>query len=244
MPVNIPCRYRIVCLSILLPLLASSQTSHHAWGSVFVNGPYRKNWGMHLDAQIRSAEAFASVKSWIIRPGIQRKLNTRHSIALGYAYIGTQTIAPGFRSYQPEHRIWQQWIYQQPIGGSSLQHRFRLEQRFLGDVQIQEGVGISAPAIYATRFRYFNRILFPIHAGKTFKQGVFMALQNEIFLNVSGKQKLNKHLYDQNRFYLAGGYRINPLMDLELGYLNRHIQLVSGDARQHIWQIATYLRPR
>lgn len=237
--------YRMIFLLVLsLPIPVFSQSNTYAWGSVFMNGPYRKNWGLHLDAQLRSAEDAGSVKSWLIRPGLQRKINARHSVALGYAYVWTQTIAPAFRSHQSEHRAWQQWIYQQPIGRINLQHRFRLEERFLGATRITEGVGLPAPAVYATRFRYFNRILLPIRIRKSFERGLFGAIQNEFFLNVSGKKKLNTHLYDQNRFYLAGGYRIHPQLDLELGYMNRHIQLVSGDARQHIWQIATYLRPR
>ena len=244
MLIKITMKYKIFCLCLCAFYLeAGSQTTTHAWGSVFMNGPYKKSWGLHLDAQVRSAEQSRSVKSWLIRAGLQRKLNTRHSLALGYAYVWTQTIAAGFRSHQPEHRIWQQWLYQHPLLGSTLQHRFRLEERFIGNGQITEGSGIAAPALYSTRLRYFNRLLLPVGTSKPFEQGPFVALQNEVFLNVTGKSKLNGYIYDQNRLYIAGGYRINRRLDLELGYMRRHLRLRSTNSHQHIWQLVTYLRP-
>lgn len=244
MNLNMSLKRNALCLLWLgICVQAFNQSTTHLWGSVFSNGPYKKSWGLHLDAQARSAEQGASVKSWIIRPGIQRRVNDRHSLALGYAYVWTQTIAFGARSHQPEHRIWQQWLYQHPLLKSTLQHRVRLEERFIGRTHFTEGFGTVLPAAYATRLRYFNRILLPFRAVRPFDRGPFVAFQNEIFMNVTGKNNLNGHIYDQNRLYTAGGYRISRQIDLEFGYMNRQIRLRTGSTRQHIWQFATYLRP-
>lgn len=208
---------------------------------VFVNGPFRKDWGLHLDAQIRSDDKSRDVKTWLVRAGIQRKLNGRNTVALGYAFIQTNTTPVKQGASTPEHRIWQQWIHIQPLGITSLQHRFRLEERFIERPRAENGTGTES--VYSTRIRYFNRLVIPWSLKKNFQTGLFASVQNEVFLNLTGKAQINGHHYDQNRFYTALGYRAHRTWDLELGYMRRNIRLQSGSSNQNIWQIATYLRP-
>jgi hypothetical protein len=233
----------VFTLSLMNVSIVRSQSNASAWGSIFVNGPYKNRWGLHVDAQVRSNEQMDQLKTWLFRPGLQYQLNTRNTVTLGYAYVHGILKSPGLRGYSPEHRVWQQWLYVQPIRRYQLQHRFRVEQRFLGATRYQEGVGIPNTSIYSTRFRYFNRVVLPITGRRPFEKGLFAALQNELFLHVSGKNKLNGNTFDQNRFYLAAGYRPAAKWDVELGYMRRDVRTALNTVHQQTWQLAVYLRP-
>ncbi len=76
----------------------------------------------------------------------------------------------------------------------------------------------------------------------SFSKGVFAALQNEVFFNLQNKSKLNDKFFDQNRAYLALGYRVNPRLDLEAGYLNQYVDGLSSNTVNHAGQLALYTR--
>jgi hypothetical protein len=76
-----------------------------------------------------------------------------------------------------------------------------------------------------------------------FTRGFFAAVQNEIFANISGVSAVNGKFFDQNRAYLAVGYRYSRQFDVELGYMNQYISGTgSNSTNNHILQMATYLR--
>ncbi len=220
-----------------------AQNQSDAWGTVFFNGPYRGKWGLHLDAQVRSTAGMEGLRTWLFRPGIQYKLSKRQLLTLGYAYIEGRINEPGVRAYTPEHRLWQQWIYFQPVRRQTLQHRFRIEERFIGSTRYLEGVGIPTLSIYSTRFRYFNRIILPWRPKESFEKGLFATLQNEIFLHLTGTDRLTGKTFDQNRFYLAAGYRVNRIWDMEAGYMRRDVQATTRLNQLNTWQLAFYFRP-
>src|SRR5690606_14308321 len=95
----------------------------------------------------------------------------------------------------------------------------------------------------AHRARYFIRNILPINKTEQFSEGPFVALQNEVFLNVGNKSAVNGKTFDQNRLYLAAGYRFSKQFDLEVGYLNQYVSRRNAPAAKvHAAQLATYLR--
>jgi hypothetical protein len=72
--------------------------------------------------------------------------------------------------------------------------------------------------------------------------GFYAAVQNEIFLNVQNKQNINNSLFDQNRIYGAIGYRFNPKVDLETGYMNQYVNGMTTNVSNNIIQMALYTR--
>ena len=118
---------------------------------------------------------------------------------------------------------------------TGITHRFRLEQRFLGQTATQ-------PDVFAQRFRYFARAVVPLSKQAPFTKGTFIGLQNEIFANVQNKDKVNKHLFDQNRAYVAFGYRLQKAIDIEVGYLNQYVKQAETYTINHVAQVALYTR--
>jgi hypothetical protein len=79
---------------------------------------------------------------------------------------------------------------------------------------------------------------------KGFTRGWFGALQNEVFLNVSGTEYVNGKVFDQNRLYGALGYRVAKGFDIELGYLWQFVERRSGvqNTSNQVGQLAVYWR--
>lgn len=229
----------IFLLAFLSPADLFAQASRFgAWAALFHTQRFGERWGASFDGQFRFTNSSLQLQNILLRPSINYYFKGNTVAALGYAYVTTNgQDAAGTHTFRPESRIWEQLIFNSKIGTSStLQHRFRLEQRFLGNT-----TGLN-DRYFAQRLRYFARAVIPFHADSSFVKGPFLGLQNEMFLNVVNKDKVNRHFFDQNRAYIAFGYRLSKKVDLELGYLNQYIKRPDSYLINHVVQTAVYTR--
>ncbi|WP_343535015.1 DUF2490 domain-containing protein [Pedobacter sp.] len=237
----------VALFSIFSTMLCAQTNQQNTGWFLFLNSTkFNDKWGMHFDFQLRSADNWDMVRNVLVRPGVTYYINKNSNATVGYLF--TQTYFPkmdavtigGFDAVVPkntftEHRIWQQYIYNhQPWKGAALSHRFRLEQRFI-ERQTDD--------LFSQRFRYFFRLVQPLQkqAG-AFEKGMFVALQNEFFLNLQNKDELNGSTFDQNRAYLAVGYRVSKAFDIEAGYLNQAVKGASVNTMNNSVQLALYTR--
>lgn len=133
---------------------------------------------------------------------------------------------------QPEHRILEGFQGWHPlVGRVTLNHRARLEQRFLG-VAI-EGKGVQDWQ-YAERVRYRIWPKFPVQAGKF---SGYIAPHDEVLLQF-GPHHGNRVL-NQNRAGILGGWNITKLVQLEIGYLYQYTPRPNGivDVNNHLLQV-------
>lgn len=206
------------------------------WGAWFNNIKFNKKWGMNNDIQFRAGSNWKENALLLIRPGVNYYVCPNQTASLGYATTLSAHRTPAHQSRLTEHRIWEQYIIGDEIWHIPVQHRFRLEQRFLN--QLNE-------TNFTQRARYFIRGLIPLTtpSATSFSSGTFIALQNELFFNIQHKDFVNQHFFDQNRAYAALGYRFSSSYDLEIGYMNQFIKRSNTpDQFTHIMQIAFYTR--
>ena len=86
----------------------------------------------------------------LIHTGIGYDLTeNNNNVLLGYGFILSQPYVNGEKKENIEHRIFQQYITKQKFGRFYLQHRYRLEERFLEDD-------------FRMRFRYMLGVNIPI----------------------------------------------------------------------------------
>lgn len=235
-----PCT--IILLLSLWFVTAKAQTQFSGWLASFNSVKTGKKTSIYADVQLRSNNDWQQLQTLLIRPGINYHVNKRLTFTAGYAYIRNRKVVSDVAGYIPEHRIWEQLLYNHEWKNIRLSHRFRIEQRFIGKTVVM-GNQLSDGPNYANRFRYFLRNILPLKKEKKFSKGSFLALQNELFLNFGNKADLNGKTFDQNRFYLALGYRLSSAFDLEMGYMNQYINGRSSQfTNNHIIQLATYLR--
>ncbi|WP_257658357.1 DUF2490 domain-containing protein [Parapedobacter lycopersici] len=233
-------KFKHVISSFLLLFSGSSYAQDHtfgSWAGWFNNVKFSAKWGLNNDIQFRAGTNWGENSMLLIRPGINYYVSPKQTVAAGYAATLVTNELPATGKRLTEHRLWQQYIITGKLGRTVLQHRFRLEQRFL--MRPKE-------TAFAQRARYFIRGMMPIgtSSGDTFTQGMFIALQNELFFNIQNKAALNGHFFDQNRAYAAVGHRFSPRYDLEIGYMNQFLlrNEVMPNMFTHIAQIAFYTR--
>jgi Protein of unknown function (DUF2490) len=236
-----------LCLVIVFtfsPMYSRGQTQFSGWLASFNTIKVNKKFGVAADAQLRSADQLKHVQILLIRPGVNFMLTKQLTLSAGYAYVQNRRVVGSISGYAVEHRSWEQLLFTHKLSVLSVTHRLRLEQRFIPRVAVVNNEIRKSGTLHANRVRYFIRNLLPLNTRQTpFTRGLFAALQNEVFLNIGNKANVNGKTFDQNRLYLAMGYRINKRFDLETGYLNQYIQGSSAaGTRNHVVQLATYLR--
>jgi len=236
----------LVLMNVVVGLeKVSGQQQDGGWLASFNTIKLGKKTSLHFDGQLRSSNDVNRLQTILLRPGLNYHLTDKLIATAGYALIEGRRQIGTVGGYATEHRAWQQLIYNQSFGGALVAHRFRAEQRWLG-TPVAEGNNIRTEDFEeAFRLRYFIRAIQPIGKapGTKFTQGWFAALQNEVFVNVGNKDLVNGKGFDQNRLYLAGGYRINKGVDVEMGYMNQYISgRNSSYVNFHLLQIAVYTR--
>lgn len=200
------------------------------WAAWFNTSKLNDRYSLVSDVQIRSTDDWEHVRTVLARAGVTRSWRPGASLGLGAAYIETVNVgAPNLT----EHRLWQQAVFQNSFGSRTLTQRVRLEQRFIERARASDA--------YSTRLRYSARFVVPVGAGGTASRH-YVALQNEIMFNVTGHEKLNGRLIDQNRAYVGLGWRTGPKLDLELGYMNQYVVGRTRDTSSHAVQAAVYTR--
>jgi hypothetical protein len=221
------------------PVTPSEKTiqNHQNW-FVYI-GQYKldPNWGIHVDVQFRMDEDIKFAKQNLLRTGLIRYLDSSSSVAAGYALINTHNSA--LNDYATEHRIWEQFIYNHKPARLNMSHRIRTEQRFVEKLSKNENGTVRSDGYsYGNRLRYLNRTTFDITRKPEARNIFYVALQDEIFLNIASPE-VNKNFFDQNRFMVGIGIFNEKKTRLELGYLNQLTNPQSGpNIMNHILQVS------
>ncbi len=212
----------------------------NAWLMYFGNHKFSNTLGLHAEVQWRRNDFFADNQQLLLRTGFDFYARRDVRFTLGYAFVETHPYGE-FAVPQafPEHRIWQQVLVPHDLGRIKLAHRYRLEQRMIGNAS----TGRFEDGRYENRGRYMAKATMDVSRGGN---PVFVALYNEVFVNFGDDVAYN--LFDQNRLYAALGYTIVPVLKLELGYLYQVVQLRGLDAtslqkkieNNHTFQIALF----
>jgi len=229
--------FLLAFLSVLCThVTAQTDQQNSGWLFLLNNTKISEKWGAYMDIQVRSADKYDHVRNLLFRPGITYYASDKHEITLGYLLNETFIRLPETSDYSlTEHRIWEQYVFKHKIKAISASHRFRLEQRFIERNNTDD--------LFAQRFRYFFRFLIPLEKGVIkFEKGLFLAIQNEIFLNIQHKDQLNGQLFDQNRAYAAAGYRFSKKLDIEAGYMNQSSKGITYNTANNIIQLAVYTK--
>lgn len=250
---------------------ANAQSQFSGWMATFQNYKLSSKWGFYFDIQYRSTDKWQQMHALLIRPGVNYYFKPNMTGTVGYAIIPQQRVSGGVMAYIPEHRIWEQFIVthnarlSHKARNTGIQHRFRLEQRYIPKFHAAGNSLVRDRHVNANRLRYFTRAVVPFGsvkevtapvadgsmasgaqpnaASKAFTSGFFAAIQNELFLNIGDTSPVNGKFFDQNRAYLAVGYRCSKQFDVEMGYLNQYISgSGSNSTANHVLQVATYVR--
>ena len=240
----------IIPILLLASFVVRAQTMHQfsGWLAAFGRVELKNNFSLHVESQLRSTNDIEQIQTLLFRVGLNYNIKSNQILTVGYAYISNRRTVDGFSGYAPENRIWEQFVLNEGLNFHShtvsIQNRFRLEQRFIGQSEVEDDQLVTSGFDFVQRIRYFARMIAPFN--KTpggFKKGAFFSLQDELFFNIGNVSVVNGKTFDQNRGYISIGYRFSPKNDTEIGYMNQFI-LNKGTAKtiNNIIQIATYIK--
>ncbi|MEX0635881.1 MAG: DUF2490 domain-containing protein, partial [Ferruginibacter sp.] len=138
-------KYFLILVIASFSLSAFSQSSETGnWFIYFGNQAINKRWSWWNEVQYRNYNAVGDLEQLLIRTGIAYNLTQNNNqVLMGYGFIRSENYAtPNYKVGFNEHRLYQQFITRQQFGRVFLQHRYRIEERFL-------------PDDISVRFRYF-----------------------------------------------------------------------------------------
>ncbi|TWR25793.1 DUF2490 domain-containing protein [Mucilaginibacter pallidiroseus] len=222
-------RYFVLLITFLVVFAkANGQTQNTGWFFLSHTQKVSEKFDIRADVQTRSADKYDYFGTLLLRGALSYNLSKVHSVALGYAYKGDWLHEDGRKTYSPENRIYQQYLYDFKAGKTELNLRGRLEQRF-----VKEDGKVS----FSQRARIFISAQIPLIANADFSKGVYTGVQNEIFLNVQNKANVNNSVFDQNRVFGSLGYRWSKKIDTEFGYMYWYQKEMDQNTKTNVWQL-------
>jgi len=205
-------------------------TNFNGWYMYIGDHKVSKKWGVHLEAQFRRFDLLPKNQQLLLRTGLNYYFDPLTFATLGYCFVKTYPYGEfAVKTDFPEHRIWQQIQFKSQLGKIEVVNRYRLEQRFMFLPELNkttQSYEVSNKATYQNRMRLMTRLSIPLK-GKTIEdKRFFVSVYDEVFLNFGKNVGLN--YIDQNRAYIALGYKLPKLGRLEIGYLNQLVVKPDG----------------
>ena len=184
------------------------------WWIYFGNKKINSKFNWHHEVQYRNYNAIGDLEQLLLRTGIGYNLTEKNNnLLLGYGFIISENYIPLVedKAVVNEHRVYQQFISKQSFGRVKIQHRYRLEERWVEDQD------------FKLRFRYFLALNVPLNNDDMVDKTEYLSAYNELFINHKNS------LFDRNRLYGGVGYKLNSLVRFELGYMNQFFGSANRD---------------
>ena len=175
-----------------------------AWYIIASNSKVSEKFSVQLQTQFRFFEMASEIQQFKIRTGVKYRIMEGLSIGGGYAYFRNDF---SYLSDTPEpfdeHRIVEDILLDHAIGKAKVDHRARLENRFIvrnGDTDTRHW------------FRYLAKFTYPFL--DTWSADIY----NEIWLNVG-----DEPTFAQNWFGIGVGHKFSKLIKSRIGYQRIHL---------------------
>jgi len=223
---------RIIFFMLLwVPVVVNAQNTrirnnnNIVWLNGFGTFRMTPKWSIHSEFQFRRVEGVNYGQQELYRFGINRKLNDQMMVRLGAAYVETHPYGMiplnVFGKAFSEYRTFQMLTLQNPIKNFKVSNRFMLEQRWVGKYTNAD-LEKEDVYTYLNRARYQFRVQTPQWTMKNGESGFYGLLQNELFVGFG--RNVGENIFDQNRFSVQMGCKVNSHFSVETGFLSQILQ--------------------
>jgi hypothetical protein len=175
------------------------------WNVLNVKKTFDPKWSAFFESQLRSQKLFNNFSYHELKAGIGYNIGTKLSIVVAAGQYVTYDPTGNFKSPVATHefRFWQQFTLTNNIDPFKLEHRYRIEQRWIN-------------GNYRNRFRYRLNGLLPINKKKIENHTLYASVYDEVFFT-------NEDPYfERNRVYAGLGYNFNKLFTLQIGWIRQY----------------------
>ncbi len=217
-------RLILYIIVVVLPIITHAQTTRPEFGNwimVFNQTRFHEKWSIHSEAQFRSYSLDPNTEQILLRGGVNFHLNKSVLLSGGYGWITNYTDDGEIIKDQhtEENRTWQQAILKSNYGRVQLEHRYRLEQRWISN---------NKTGNHKDRIRYLLRVTVPFNNKEMIKNTIFTSFYNELFIHFQNEP------FDRNRLYGALGFQFTDRSNIQLGYLAQTVNKTT----KHYLQVA------
>ena len=91
-------------------LVVAQQDESSGWFFLSHSQKINTNWSYITDVQLRTIPTFRNLKNVLVRPGLIYHMDDQHAIGLGYTYFATWDKTKSPHTFEPENRIFEQYM--------------------------------------------------------------------------------------------------------------------------------------
>jgi hypothetical protein len=191
------------------------------WISYTGDNKINSRLGIHSEFQTRNLGMSRAIEQTLIRVGLNFYIDPLVMASAGYGYFYTAPAESDVEGFiTSEHRTHQQLLTRHKTRGIFMEHRYRLEQRFIENVSTRNYT-------FDNRIRYRFQAIIPFYSISPRLRHFFAAGSNELFINLG--RKVSGQIFDRNRLYGGLGFQVSPKLNFQLGYLNQLISVPGID---------------
>ena len=199
-------RLIIVYVSLTFINLVSAQSSNTGtWNIGDLYYKINNHYTLWMEAQTRSQNIFSDFFYHQYKGGLFYHFSKSHnSVFFGGGRYTTYNYSGNFKSpvSTDEIRIWEQLNLNNTYNHFNIEHRYRLEQRWVNNQ-------------YRPCVRYRFNPTYPVNHSTIIPGTLFLSIYDEIFVGNN-----NPHL-EKNRYYLGLGYEFSHFFTLQSGLINQ-----------------------
>lgn len=198
--------YIIAIIISCSPLVSFAQNSAVGnWLMYFGDKKIGEKFNWHHEAQSRNFNSFGDIEQILLRTGLGYNLTeNNNNVLLGYGFVYNEPYIQNSNKKNKfnEHRIYQQYLIRKSYDRITLQHRYRLEQRFFeNDSKL--------------RLRYFLSLSVSLRENQMKGNSLYIVAYNELFVHAS------EDVFDRNRLYGGLGYKPSKNIRAEIGVMSQ-----------------------
>ena len=193
----------LICVA---PMVFAQNSKVGTWGiaTLVLPGDSSHKWGGYTELQVRTNTVFSQFMYDEVKAGISYDIDKDFTVLLGtgrYTTYDYQNVGAG--PTITETRLWEQVTTNQFLYRLKLEHRYRVEQRWVNSA-------------YRNRFRYRLNVFVPFNNTKIVAKTWFLSVFDEVFLN---NQTPN---FERNRVSAALGYQFDKSWIVQAGWINQY----------------------
>jgi hypothetical protein len=195
------------------------------WYSTFITKKIDPSWSLHFDYQWRRDEWIRNWQQSLARVGVNYQINPNLTARAGYAWI--ETYAYGdytiniFGKQFSEHRSFIMLESKSKYGRIHFTQRNKLEQRWIEQYLTPNSIE-PEDWVFINRYRQLLRLSYE-HPTTSENRNYYLAVMNETFIGFG--ENINQNVFDQNRFAVMPGIKLNNTIRIEAGYYNQVLQI-------------------
>ncbi|MDO6597232.1 DUF2490 domain-containing protein [Oceanihabitans sp. 2_MG-2023] len=194
----------VLCIPAQLFAQKTSDDYLGSWYTLGINHRFTEKFSVNTYGELRFYEPISNYNLTFSSFSGNYHIKKKQTLSVAYAYLDIDSVFDeDNRNNTKENRIYEQYNYKHKLGIFNVQHRFRLEQRFLQ---------LAAKNEMQNRFRY--RFSLKYNINKT----LFLGIKEEPFVNFQDQA------FHENRFFIGAGFHLFKNMQLQMDYLKHHIR--------------------